>query len=320
MKKTCFKFPFPRCAFHAAEALQFQGVLWKTRDKEPNWIAGVKPPSRSAGDEYDRDLRKRMPRATPTACRSTACLQRGRIDPCRDEQAGADCPYSRANSVHWHGRFLLFFDCGFGLDAIPWKVFVLCRCGGMVALLEQSMGLRLPGSILTTASGESAELVQLCRQERGKPLALLCNNPKSPCWSLTEQRLPMLAGPEYGNATKTYTNATAASIVLASHITGHAWKTDAAQMLEVYAESLEQAFSLRRELEQFCRRCREHRTCRPWAGIWCRDHGRPVHSRDDGKARCRSFGRRFPAWAHTRCQRDSPRNHYCAGAHCRAWE
>ncbi len=38
---------------------------------------------------------------------------------------------------------------------------------------------QVAGSILTTASGESAELVQLCRKNTAKPLALLCNNEKS---------------------------------------------------------------------------------------------------------------------------------------------
>ena len=77
------------------------------------------------------------------------------------------------------------------------------------------------------AAGESAELVQLCRKNLGKPLALLCNNQKSSCWSLTQIKLPIIAGPEYGNATKTYTNATAACIVLASHMAGRTWLREA---------------------------------------------------------------------------------------------
>src|ERR1700748_527538 len=69
-------------------------------------------------------------------------------------------------------------------------------------------------SVLTTASGESAELVELMRQSRGHPTAVICNTQGSPCWQLAEHRLPILAGPEYGNATKTYTNSTAAGIIL----------------------------------------------------------------------------------------------------------
>jgi glucosamine--fructose-6-phosphate aminotransferase (isomerizing) len=40
----------------------------------------------------------------------------------------------------------------------------------------------------------------------GRALALICNNSASTCWGLAENKLPILAGPEYGNATKTYTN------------------------------------------------------------------------------------------------------------------
>ena len=108
-------------------------------------------------------------------------------------------------------------------------------------------------SILVTASGESAELVELCKKKSARPLGLVCNNEKSTCWSLAPIRLPILAGPEYGNATKTYTNATAACIALASHIIGRAWKEDAMRVLDVYSADLHRAFAQRSELEQFCR-------------------------------------------------------------------
>ena len=108
-------------------------------------------------------------------------------------------------------------------------------------------------SLIVTTSGESAELVQLCRKGSDKPIALLCNNEKSACWSLMQNRLPILAGPEYGNATKTYTNATAACIVISSHIVGRPWHKDAEQVLRSYAATLDHAFDLRNEMEQFCR-------------------------------------------------------------------
>ena len=73
-------------------------------------------------------------------------------------------------------------------------------------------------SVLLTASGESAELVELFRAGTNKPLGLICNDTNSTCWRLAENRLPVLAGPEYGNATNTYTNTAAASIVLASEM------------------------------------------------------------------------------------------------------
>src|SRR5579872_4223022 len=108
-------------------------------------------------------------------------------------------------------------------------------------------------SVLLTTSGESAELVQLCKTNRDKPIALLCNNEKSTCWSSTHVRLPILAGPEYGNATKTYTNATVACILLCSHILGRVWQRDAEVAIAAYSDALNAIFSMRGELEKFCR-------------------------------------------------------------------
>jgi glucosamine--fructose-6-phosphate aminotransferase (isomerizing) len=108
-------------------------------------------------------------------------------------------------------------------------------------------------SILLTTSGESAELVELMKRANGRPLALICNNPASTCWHLTSRRLPILAGPEYGNATKTYTNATAASIIVASEIMGIPWKEDAATASAAFIQGLDTAFAMRGNLEAFCR-------------------------------------------------------------------
>lgn len=108
-------------------------------------------------------------------------------------------------------------------------------------------------SILITTSGESAELVELCKRDSRAALALICNNSASTCWGLVENRLPILAGPEYGNATKTYTNATAAAIIAASEIAGFSWQRDAESALEVFSTNLERIFSLRFSLEEFCR-------------------------------------------------------------------
>jgi glutamine---fructose-6-phosphate transaminase (isomerizing) len=109
------------------------------------------------------------------------------------------------------------------------------------------------GCVLTTASGESAELVQLCQKDNQNPIVLLCNNEQSPCWSSAHIRLPILAGPEYANATKTYTNATAACIVVASHMIGQPWQGDAEQVLGVYSKILNEVFERRGEMEEFCR-------------------------------------------------------------------
>jgi glutamine---fructose-6-phosphate transaminase (isomerizing) len=108
-------------------------------------------------------------------------------------------------------------------------------------------------SLLVTTSGESAELVRLCEKGAQKPLALLCNNEHSTCWSLVRNKLPILAGAEYGNATKTYTNATAACVVLASHILGRSWREEAAQIVESYSRSLDALFEQGGEMEEFCR-------------------------------------------------------------------
>lgn len=107
-------------------------------------------------------------------------------------------------------------------------------------------------SILLTTSGESAELVELFRTGKDRQMALICNNSTSTCWNLTANRLPILAGPEYGNATKTYTNATAAAIILASEIGGHAWQEEANRVVDIFAANLDPIFSRREELEQFC--------------------------------------------------------------------
>ncbi len=107
-------------------------------------------------------------------------------------------------------------------------------------------------SFLLTTSGESAELVQLCKSPPHKRMALLCNNEKSTCWSLTRNHFPILAGPEYGNATKTYTNATAACIVIAFHLLGLSWQKDAEQVVQAYSSSLNHAFDIRNQLADFC--------------------------------------------------------------------
>jgi len=108
-------------------------------------------------------------------------------------------------------------------------------------------------SVLLTTSGESAELVELFKLGGDRELGLICNNPASTCWRLAENKLPIMAGPEYGNATKTYTNATAASIILASEMLGRPWEDEAAHVAEIFAANLDPVFALRGELEAFCR-------------------------------------------------------------------
>ena len=108
-------------------------------------------------------------------------------------------------------------------------------------------------SVLLTTSGESAELVELLKSAGDRAIGLICNNPASTCWKLAETRLPILAGPEYGNATKTYINSTTASIIVASAMLGRAWKDDAQRAADVFTANLEPIFALRGELDAFCR-------------------------------------------------------------------
>jgi glucosamine--fructose-6-phosphate aminotransferase (isomerizing) len=134
-----------------------------------------------------------------------------------------------------HGRM------SFSIDAGEWLHYA------------QSTWKEAALTILLTASGESAELVELFRIGKEQALGLICNNPTSTCWNLAENRLPVLAGPEYGNATKTYTNTTAASIIIASEMLSLPWQQHAERVLKIYPGALNRLFNLRHKLEAFCR-------------------------------------------------------------------
>jgi glutamine---fructose-6-phosphate transaminase (isomerizing) len=220
--------------------------------KEPNWIAGVKPSDEvlalSITEIYERECRE-QPERLADLCRAYAAddsiLQElnklkkvtNRPVPVLFIGMGASYCSSIAGSIWLQacGRSSFYADAGEWLHyASPiWN--------------------QVAGPILTTASGESAELVQLCRKYGDNPPALLCNNEKSACWSITQNHLPLLAGPEYANATKTYTNAAAACIVAASSLAGYNWQPDAARVLEIYKSALDPIFRLRDQLKNFCR-------------------------------------------------------------------
>ena len=142
-----------------------------------------------------------------------------------------------------HGRSSFFVDAGEWLNyAQP----VWSQGGG-----ENGGGL----SILITTSGvrSAAELVELLRSRgTAHPHGLICNNPASTAWNLTPHKLPILAGPEYGNATKTYTNSTAAAIILASEMLGQSWQQNAARAIDIFSQNLDPIFAQRSELENFC--------------------------------------------------------------------
>jgi glutamine---fructose-6-phosphate transaminase (isomerizing) len=221
-------------------------------NKEPKWIAGVKPPSEmltmSMTAIYDQECREQPARLADllhayredeTVLKELRSLQQIALNsgPILFLGMGASYCSSIIGSV-W------LQSCGrssFYADAGEWLHY------------SQPVWDKVAASVLTTASGESAELVELCRRNTGRPLALLCNNEKSACWLLTSEKLPILAGPEYGNATKTYTNSVAASVLIASHIAGRDWQGDAALVRGVFADTLDKVFSLRAGLEEFCR-------------------------------------------------------------------
>jgi glutamine---fructose-6-phosphate transaminase (isomerizing) len=218
----------------------------------PRWIAGIEPPNElrtlSMTSIYERECREQPERlAGLIRAYSEELSIRAELDKLR-HIASSPGP-------------VLFVGMGASYcSAIPGSI-CLQSCGRSSFYVDAGEWLhygnavrdRVSVSILLTTSGESAELVQLCKEDKHKPIALLCNNEKSTSWSVAQIRLPILAGPEYANATKTYTNSTAAAIVLASHLAGREWQPEAACVLDVYSDNLDRVFEQRSELEKFCR-------------------------------------------------------------------
>jgi glutamine---fructose-6-phosphate transaminase (isomerizing) len=224
----------------------------KMTSKERRWIAGIKPPDEmltmSMTAIFEKECREQPERLAQvlraydqdqSILKELHQLRQIALSPGPILFLGMGASYcsSIAASVWLQScnRSSFFADAGEWLHYAP-------------AVLDQ-----VAASVLTTASGESAELVELCKIKTQKPVVLICNNEKSTCWSLMQIKLPILAGPEYGSATKTYTNATAACIVLASAMAGHSWRGDAERLLAVYSDNLNQVFGIRGELEKFCR-------------------------------------------------------------------
>jgi glucosamine--fructose-6-phosphate aminotransferase (isomerizing) len=220
--------------------------------QESRWIAGVEPPkemlTRSMTSIYEMECREQPERLArlllayqedPSIQEALEQLRRLSLPAGPVVFVGMGASYCSSITA---SSFLQ--SCGrssFSVEASEWLHY------------SQPLWSQAPVSFLLTTSGESAELVQLCQKSANKPIVLVCNNDKSTCWSLASIRLPILAGPEYGNATKTYTNATAACIVLASHMLGRAWREDAERARVTYAAALDKVFGLRGELERFCR-------------------------------------------------------------------
>jgi len=219
---------------------------------EPRWIGGVEPPAgvrtMNGTEIFEKECREQPERLAQLIRAYTsgeAILE----------------PMHQLRQIALSPRPILFLGMGASYCSCVAPSVLLQSCGRSAFLVEASEWLhyalpvsnQVAASILVTTSGESAELVQLCKKGGQRPLALICNNEHSTCWSLAQMRLPILAGPEYGNATKTYTNSTAAGIVLASHMIGRSWQEDAGRVLDGYADTLNRVFGLRSELEEFCR-------------------------------------------------------------------
>jgi glucosamine--fructose-6-phosphate aminotransferase (isomerizing) len=232
--------------------VQVTGAIMQSQEsQESRWIAGVEPPkemlTRSMTSIYEMECREQPERLA-------RLLQTYGVDRSIKEAL------EQLRHLSLSPGPVVFAGMGASYCSSITASSFLQSCGRPSFVVEASEWLHYSRpvwsaavSILLTTSGESAELVQLCKTSPDKPIALVCNNEKSTCWSLAQTRLPILAGPEYGNATKTYTNATAAGIVLASHMLGRAWREDAEQARVVYAAALDKVFGLREDLERFCR-------------------------------------------------------------------
>ena len=228
------------------------GIMEEEKGNSPRWIGGIEPPAgllTATGTQIleiecreqparlrelirayssDAEIRDELMKLRQLARREGPVLFIGM-------GASYCASFSASVLLQSHGRL------SFSVDAGEWLHY------GQRTWNDTAV------SVLLTASGESAELVELFRAAKTNPLGLICNNMKSTCWGLAENRLPVLAGPEYGNATKTYTNTAAASIVLASEILELPWQPDAEHAVEMFARSLDRIFAGRNSLEEFCR-------------------------------------------------------------------
>ncbi|MFL6304630.1 MAG: SIS domain-containing protein [Candidatus Sulfotelmatobacter sp.] len=223
------------------------------KNDQPQWIGGVEPPSEllvmngtqilefECREQPDKlreliaaykdnpEIRDQLRAMREMAARSMA--------PVMFIGMGGSLSASISASIHLqsHGR------PAFSVDAGEWLHYA------------QPVWKQPPLSMLVTSSGESAELVEIMSQSPADSTGVICNNQRSPCWEHATHRLPILAGPEYGNATKTYTNSTAAGIILASEIVGQEWKSNADHAADVLANSIRETFAIRERIEEFCR-------------------------------------------------------------------
>jgi glucosamine--fructose-6-phosphate aminotransferase (isomerizing) len=149
---------------------------------------------------------------------------------------------SHCSAVSGAGHLTMLGKSSFPVEAAEWLHFSLpaaAHCGR---------------PILITTSGESAEIVEICNRDLPDPRILLCNEPGSTCWLASQIRLPIFAGPEIGNATKSFINSSAACVVLASELAGHPWQEEGRIVTAAFGRAFEQIFERRHEFEEFCRK------------------------------------------------------------------
>ncbi|MGH9696174.1 MAG: SIS domain-containing protein, partial [Bryobacteraceae bacterium] len=235
------------------DSIQQRAESMTRESEQPHWIGGVEPPKELLAMNGTQMLEHEC-REQPARLRTLIAAYKNQeeireeLDAIRDAVSRSRAPVifigmggslsasvSASTHLQSNGRVAFSVDAGEWLHyARPvWKDAAI--------------------SVVVTASGESAELVEFMKQDLAGPSALICNSPASPCWKLAQHPLPILAGPEYGNATKTYTNSTASGLILASEILGHEWKGDADCAADVMANNIDRIFAMRRRLEEFCR-------------------------------------------------------------------
>jgi len=148
---------------------------------------------------------------------------------------------SFCSSISGATRYSLAGRPSFAVEASEWLHYAVATWNDVA------------GPILITTSGESAELVELCSRRQNFTRLLICNQPASSCWKAATIHLPILAGEEKGNATKSYINCAAVCMILASELLGQFWQAEAARVETAFAQAIEQAFTRRQEIESFCR-------------------------------------------------------------------
>jgi glucosamine--fructose-6-phosphate aminotransferase (isomerizing) len=111
---------------------------------------------------------------------------------------------------------------------------------------------KLAGHVFISASGESAEVVELLRRPNSSRTITICNDPDSSCWQLAQVRLPILAGIEKANASKTFTNSLVACLILGSELTKTNWLSAVGSVTDGFHSSWDSVVTRRKEMFEFC--------------------------------------------------------------------